>query len=498
MINLKQAPFYNDPQLAVKLSNVPHKMNIWGRGTGKTTILADDMLKYVVAMPRGKFSFGGLTYFHVRTKSMPAIIDQLERRDIYRDIHYFIGHKAPKKWNWKEPYLPPLDYSNCIHFWDGSVIEFLSFDRPEMARSGSYDGMFFDEAHKLKKSAIDSDIMPANRGNKDRFGHIRFHHGTTFMGTMPITTDGEWVFEYEEMMKEDPLHYLYLEASSYDNVKVLGEQYFRDCKRTLPDIIYKTEIENKRINFNIHGFYNSLSEKHLYYNSYNYSYYDDINYDINSKGGLNSLGDSDCLAGSPLYVSFDFGSTQNCCIVAQKHTSIHKFPTIKNFYVENKELKVLVDKFIKYYEYHKCKEIYLYGGSDGTKRNDAASRKKYFDDVENWLNKAGWKVYPRYHLHEIAHMDKFLFFQKYLAGQYPQLPSFEINGNNAYETYVSMNTAPVKKQEIKKDKSSERREDQPRWKATDLSDAWDNLYYWELAPLVSDYFDDPSFDMQML
>jgi hypothetical protein len=49
-----------------------------------------------------------------------------------------------------------------------------------------------------------------------------------------------------------------------------------------------------------------------------------------------------------------------------------------------------------------------------------------------------------------------------------------------------MDNAPVLPQEFKKDKSSERRQDQPRWKATDLSDAADNLYYWVLDPLIGD------------
>lgn len=498
MINLKPAPYYNNPQLAIKLSNVPHKMMVAGRGVGKTTIHADDFLEDIIQMPRGKFAFGGLTYFHVRTKSMPAIIDQWERRGIYRDIHYFIGHRSPRKWKWDEPFHPPLDYSNCIHFWNGSVIEFISFDRPEMARSGSYDSMKFDEATKLKKQALDADVLPANRGNNDRFGHIRRHNGTLFTGTMPLTADGEWVFEYEEMMAQEPRRYLYLEASARENVKILGESYFRDNKRRMPKIIYETEILNQRINFNIHKFYTSLGKSVLYYDSYNYGYYDDIGHDITKQGGLNSLGDEDCHIDDPLYVSFDFGSTQNCCVVAQRHNKTNTFPVIKNFYVENEQLKVLIDELISYYRYHRKKLIYLHGGSDGTRRNDAISRKSYFHNVEQWLKKAGWSIIPRYHLHEISHMDKFLFFQKWMSGQYPQLPALQINGNNAIETYVSMERAPVKKQEIRKDKTSERRTDIPRWKATDLSDAFDNLYYWELAPLAGDTTTgSPDFDIKI-
>ena len=194
VMQIKPAPYYNFPQLVIKMNSRPHKMFIGGRGVGKTTIIADEVIKYLAAMPRGKVSLNGLTYFHIRTKSLPPIIDHWERRGLYRGIHYFVGHKAPAKFLWDEPHQPPLDYTNCIHFCNGFVLEFNSFDRPEMARSGSYDGMIFDEATKLKKSAIDSDVLPANRGNRDRYGHIRFHHGTLFLGSMPLTSDGDWVY----------------------------------------------------------------------------------------------------------------------------------------------------------------------------------------------------------------------------------------------------------------------------------------------------------------
>jgi hypothetical protein len=496
-MEIKPAPYYNYPQLVVKLCSRPNKMLIWGRGTGKTTIIADQILDYQKVMPRGKISLNGLTYFHIRTKSLPPIIDHWERRGLYRGIHYFIGMRAPKKFRWNEPYQPPLDYTNCIHFWNGFVIEFNSFDRPEMARSGSYDGMIFDECTKLKKSAIDADVLPANRGNGDRFGHIRYHHGTMFLGSQPLSPTGDWVFEYEKLQNDYPDDYLFLEASAKENLRILGERYFRDLKRVLPSIVYDLEVENKRRKQNVNGFYPGLNEKqHCYFDSYNYSFYDDIEYDIKKKGAIDSRGDKDCLASQPLHISFDFGSTQNCMIVAQLHKSIHEFPIIKNFYVENEKLSVLVDQFIAYYQFHSEKVVHMYGGSDGTRKNDAASRSSYFDDVTTQLTKAGWKVHNKAQLYEASHMDKFQFWNKFLTGDYNSVPTFKINMNNAAETFISMSNAPIRPDEIKKDKSSERRIDQPRWKATDLSDAVDNLYFWMFADALTESA--PSHDMLFL
>ena len=44
---LKPAPYYNNPQLVIKLGLQPHKMFIGGRGVGKTTIIADELIKYL-------------------------------------------------------------------------------------------------------------------------------------------------------------------------------------------------------------------------------------------------------------------------------------------------------------------------------------------------------------------------------------------------------------------------------------------------------------------
>jgi hypothetical protein len=42
---IKPAPYFNDPQLAILLSHCPDKMFIGGRGVGKTTIITEELIR---------------------------------------------------------------------------------------------------------------------------------------------------------------------------------------------------------------------------------------------------------------------------------------------------------------------------------------------------------------------------------------------------------------------------------------------------------------------
>lgn len=494
MTKFKAAPYYNDPQLAIKLCQQPHKMFVAGRGIGKTTIFADEMLDLGMLMPRAKFAFMGLTYFHVRTKSMPAIIDQWERRGLYRNIHYWIGHKAPKKFQIPEPYMPPLDYSNCIQLWNGTVIEFISFDRPEMARSGSYDYMFGDEASLLNYQSLMSDVFPANRGNKLRFGHLRQHHGTLFATTMPIDQQGQWVFEYENLMLQFPEEYLYLEASSYENAFILGDKYFRDLERTLPKAIFDLEIMNIRRKLSSTTFYPLLSDKHYYTPIYDYNFIDNnpvlVGTDLAKVD--NCLKDKDLDMNRFLDISLDFGANLNCLVVGQEHGSEYRL--LKNFYAEKPLILTdLIKSFCLYYANHRRKVVYMYGGSDG-KNSQANSVNTLFEDVTNILSDKGWTVVPLYQLREADHMDKYRFYYKYLAEDGHTAPVLRMNKENCKETIVSMQEAPMIAAEFRKDKRSEKNMAIAQWKATHLSDAADNLLYWKFKDMVDGdhVYDGPS------
>lgn len=473
---------YNRIQTAFKLSNQLNKIVVAGRGVGKTTMLADENIDLLKNMPRGKNGFIGLLYMHIKTKSLPVMIAHWEKMGLQKEKHYFVGRKPPKSWKWNEAYMPPGDYKNSIIFWNGYTIEMISMDRPEIARSGSYDFMQGDEFCKLKNEALESDIMPANRGNFKRFGHYHRHNGFSFTTTHATRLQEEHIYKYEKLAKENPKEFLFLQGSALMNKEFLGEKYFRNLKRNMSEALYDLEVLNLRPKLRKDLFYPAYSDRtHTYQPIYNYNLLDD---EEDNNGGIvetiDSRFDKDVRPNESLDISFDFGSRINTLVVAQEHFPMAR--VVRTFYVEQpKVMRHLVDKFINHYKHHKYKQVNLYGGSDGRRRGDYDSTMTYFDKVKEQLEKAGWLVIDKYRLTEINHKDKFLFFEDWMSGRLHHLPELTINFEHAKELIVSIKNSPLKDKEIEKDKSDEKKADIPQWKTTHFSDAFDNLFYWKYS-----------------
>lgn len=462
---------YNPAQLAIKLSNAKHKMVVAGRGIGKTTALADEILSLVRLFPRGKMALIGLTYYHIKTKSMPVMVKHWEKKGFRKDVHYFVGRKPPKNWRWPEAYMPPMDHTHSVVFFNGFTIEFISMDRPEIARSGSYDYQAGDEAAKIAKDALDSDISPARRGNREYFGHIRRHLGTMYFTTHALDLSGEWVYDYRKYSEQDD-DYFYLEASARDNIKNLGADYFRDQARVMSKAVYDLEIENIRPLIKSDSFYPKFDySQHTYVPLYNYGVIDVLDTEIDD-----CRKDLDFNDKEPLDVSLDFGARLNCIVVGQRAMD-NTYKLIKNFFVSAPlVLSDVVAQLVRYYRFSKSKTIYLYGGSDGARRSDYASSLTYYEKIQQQLIADGWKVVPRYQNREIPHKDKYLFFQELFSGGNPNLPKVLMNRENFKEGIVSIKNSPLLKNDIKKDKSAEKKNVE-QWQATHLSDAMDNLLY---------------------
>lgn len=479
---------YNVAQLFFLMSTQKIRILEWGRGTGKSTILAKSIIDCVCQMPRSTGVMVAATYQQILTRTLPSTIAGLEAHGYVKDIHYFVGMRPPKNWNWPEPYEPPLKYNRAMIFWNGTVINFVSQDNSAGSGRGlNTDWVIGDEAALLDEQRFQTDILLTVRGGMNKIavypdGSSKYykdcplHESITLATSTPVTSKGMWILKYEEQALLNRNKVLFLRASAEVNRYNLGDDYFEKAKATMPDFLYQAEVENKRVKRIEDGFYPTLDEDIHGYNDFDYEYYMD-QYVIGN--GVDCAGDKDLDRDKPLIIGVDWGSKINCMVVSQADKSEHR--VLKNMYVLEPKIldDLMTEEFIPYYKHHRNKVVYMWYDSSGNV-GVANSRNTYAEQAKEKLEEAGWVV----HLMTITrvnvmHDTKYYVLVKLLKGEAPY-PTVKINKSNCKELLISMTNAPAKmgaNETIKKDKSSERKKGLDQSHATHLSDAFDVIMF---------------------
>lgn len=480
---------FNDAQLlfAYSLLNIPsQKIRFlrWGRGTGKSTVLALDISEKVKQMPRSTGVMAAQSFMQIKTRTLPSTIAGLEQLGYFKDIHYFVGKKPPKSWNWPEPYEPPLDYTNCMYWYNGAVMLFVSQDGGAASGRGlNIDWVVGDEAALLDEEAFQTDILLTNRGGEEKraiypdgswctFKECSLHHAVTLATSTPVTAKGNWIFKFEEQAKLNPDRVLFLSANAYVNAKNLGEQYFINAKAMMVDFLYRAEVLNERMKQVEACFYPLLDENvHCYNRSFDNTYYNQLL----SNDKPTCAGDADLISIQPLIIGIDWGAHINCLVVAQDRGNELLF--LKNMYVKHPQIiDNLINDFCDYYEAHENKHIFFYYDPSGNNQQ-ANSTMTYAEQVCAQLIKRGWTVQTMtYWNKQEMHGIKYLLWNNLLNEQNDEYMNIRFNSNNCRELLISMQNAPTTssmKNAIQKDKSSERRKRFDQAHATHFSDAAD-------------------------
>jgi hypothetical protein len=468
----------NLPQLVASLSNARTLVLEWGRGTGKTTIIGDRLLKVVRQMPRATGLFIGPTYQAILTRIVPSLVQGLEMFGLYQDLHYFIGQRPPAKWrnSWGIAYQPPRNYNNYITFWNGLGIHLISQDVPGDGRGLNTDFILGDEAALLDARKLNENTDPTLRGTNTReFIDSPFFGSRMYSTSTPLTPEGAWVLEYEQKAMKEPKEFCFVSASCEHNLQNLKPGYLEEArKNTIAPWIFEAEYMNVRPKFSKDSFYLLLdADKHLY-NNFNYEFYDKVGKHPDCRG------DADLVAGVPLILGVDWGAAINCMSVNQHLRTINEYRTIKSMYVlgENQEIQDdLFRQFAQYYQHHDTKVVYLWYDNTGNLRT-GNTRVTRAEQAKDLLRQLGWTC----HLMTTGgtnphHELKYQLWQIILKEDRPGAIRYRINRSNCRELYISMKnarTAQGRNGEIKKDKSSERSGKLPRQEATDLSDANDS------------------------
>jgi hypothetical protein len=513
---------YNKPQLRAMAIMAQHVRAIWGRGTGKSDgLLAPFAVNNIFQMPRSMGAIEGRSFAQILTRTLPPFVRGLERLG-YRLNRDFVIRERPLK-GWENPLFTPLDWHNAFAFRNGSAGILVSQQNPGSANGPSIDWVIADEAKFLKKEQHDEELMPAMRGNKDRFGHLSCHHSTCLSTDMPTSPSARWILEEEKLMDpklidlilatqfeiskkrqaiadgtvsaasarvyqshirtlEDQLNILrkgtlyFTMASSLDNIEVLGVEYIHRMKQLLPDYLFRTSILNLRPDRVEGGFYPDLDDDvHTYFPSESKYVYQAGNEIFTGEKELSDCRqDGDLVEGIPLDLAPDFGASFNCLVVGQL---FEDFNILNQVFVKHpQKIRDLARKFHDYYQFHTPRYVVI--NYDHTMVGEDAVREYGFIlELKRELEALGWEVELFYIGQAPGHHEKYVFWGRRFADADAELPSVRFNAINTEPTRLSMRLAGARqtRRGFEKDKTDEKNPVADQAETTHLSDACDLL-----------------------
>lgn len=508
--------YFNARQLESMAIAANTEYIIASRGFGKSEgIDAPRLVRNVFAMPRSSGALLSPTYGKLLRNTLPAIFHALDRLGYKRGYHYVVGKRAPKVLNFKTPYIDPFDYDYVIHWFNGSIQHLISFDRMMSANSMSLDYVMGFEAKFLDFDKIKNEVLPANRGNLNYFGKCPWHHGQVYSSDMPTGKTGNWLLDKKKEMDVDLIEAIkgiyydikhlesmdmanstrynnlrrqlsefrkratfYAEYNVFDNIEILGEDWIATMKRDLPPLIFRTAILNQRMGKIENGFYSALNEKIHFYSSYNNTFLENQEYDLNNTRDCRTDGDIDPM--QPLCIANDYNAAINTMVTAQ--VLGNELHTLKDFYVKTpRKLPELIQDWCEYYEPHRVHNPNVIYYFDATAIADTPLNALSFaETVKEMLRKYRWNVTEVYIGRPIAHHSKHNYIDLALKGD-PQYLFPQFNEDNCEYLKIAMENTGVKigRNGFEKDKSAEKDPDSqesPDEKKTHITDAWDTLF----------------------
>lgn len=522
---------FNRPQLRFMISKLASAVSLWSRATGKSTLIAWLMHLIVTKMPRSCWAIVGSTYAQILTRTLPSTIASLERLGYLKDVHYFIGRKPPQGWGWPEPYQRPVRYDHFIIFYTGAGFHLISQDgNGSSSRGVNLDGYIGDEALLLDREKLGTDVIAANRGNKDYWPGCQLHHGKFLFSSMPWGDTGKWLLDEAAYYERDGQHFglvrerliglqlefvdsrsmqtreqlyeeilalsaqlrfypnqaklkrgdkqvakgmLYSEANIFDNIQNLGIPYLEEQRRELSDFMFLIEILNQRPKSVEAGFYPKLAAHHAQ-ECPDHAYVAGLEFNLSRLSVHDSRMDGDCRAHLPLRMSVDWGATISTMLLAQVHADVSEYRFLKGLYVKHPKLiKDLAKLFTIYYAYHLNKVVELIQDNEWGNRRAPDAKLTYNEQLIEELRAAGWRVRvidqgraPDYAVRYKLAMD--------LLGEADSRQlRIRFNKVNCRDVLTALSMAPLRigsKGQTEKDKRSEQRKTTPAQEATHFTD----------------------------
>lgn len=515
--NEENKQYFNDGQLYCLYMDTRDEVIVAGRGFGKGAIQARRLQECFQGMPGSMGGFVSPSVKRCLTNILPSMLIHLERWGFKRDLHYIVGKKPWKALHWKSPIFTPANWENTISFYNGSVCNIISQDRPGTSNSMSLDYIIIDEAKFINFEQLKDETFQANRGNEQFFHDFPLHHGMTITSDMPITKKGSWFLSYKEQsdpelievieglvyaryravrqLKAMPsrsadiekkieridakLRYfrskclLYKEFSSIQNLALLGEDFIRRAKRDLPPLTFFTSIMCIRIDISADGFYGGMREDvNLYTAPSSKLALQDIR--AEEGGGIpnDCRQDSDLDPRLPLIISFDANENINWMVCSQVGRD-GKLRVLKSFFVKyERKIPELIDDFNDYYQYHKRRQVIFYYDATFLPQNYGTHNLNIRDTIKHCLKLHEWSIREKYIGKPMSHILKNALINDMFRGRAEH--QVLINRDNNPDLLISITSAGVYngKKDKRGEKLAETEEDKLESR-TDGSDAFD-------------------------
>lgn len=520
-------------QILMKLADTTFMFGELGRGSGKTThILAPRIDRVQNDMQGALLVLAAATYKSIIDNILPGIIEYFSE-NYEKGIYFEIGKKPPIHFAPCYTYIE--DWKHTISFCNGTVIKFVSCDRPESMLGLNAAHLFIDEMIRIPKEKFIERIMPALRSDRSKFGHSVYYMGITgFSSTPNFETDEDWWTEYESDMNPDLINYIqeiaynidlriakkviadqeldekeskklekfirnwlprlnelrrgqtyYSRASSFSNIKILGIEYIENQIKTIkdPDKLNTSILSIRKFKVK-NMFFGRFGKQHLFDDGYKYDSIDKYSFGETPEYTSDDL--KYCNPKLPLIAGYDAGPFSSI-VFGQDDKSKNIFRIIKNMWVihpdQHDELAEQIDK---YFKKHKRKEIILYYDR-AANQNNPEYRKYYplngtrHDSDANLLVAAlkerKWTVHLMSKGQEtIYYSQHYRLLNKLFGKNDGKRPDILIDRNECEALVSSINHSPLMRNEkdVELDKSSERKleyEDQAFY-STQLSSAF--------------------------
>lgn len=482
MIQQIKEIYYNDKQIEFLEAEAIVKTAVWGRGTGKTRIIPEDIYDRAVEMPRSRQFLAAFTYDQIYDNILPDLHEVFAEHGLIEDVHYVIDKKPPK--HFAKPYKRLENPSRSLSLIDGTAFQFISLGRyPNLIRGRSFDGGILDEGLLIPQTTMSKIVLPTLRG----INHwdSKMFKMLSIYTSRPTDPAAMWIMNYKKLAKQLPKKYFFSEANAYDNIYILGEDYIPMMEQQMNYVDFQIEILNKDVTDMPDNFYHAY-----HYEKHSYSY----EFELDKRSRSDRLAISDYRTSEEIDLSFDFGGAYSCATASQSRNFTEHF--IKEFDTNNlseaekeagkvKKLDDIVLDFINHYADHNNKRVNIYGDRTGT-HEQVRDKATLYDSIKELLEDAGWIVI----LHVSSdnnprHKSKWFLINECFKQETKAYPSIKINANECPNLLIAIRGTKIK-DDFKKDKKDERNKKFNQSHAPHLTDTLDYKIMRKYAYLLED------------